>query len=326
MVVGKGERKHPVDGGPLCRLLRAPSRWDEGSVRARSLLLIVLAVGCGSSVFTPLRKVPTRWTGEAALFAASPEFNVPDENGKIPCTELLRSLEKSSAPAIAVLWGTAGEDSTCIWRFAEHFRDRPHLIRIYLFNLTWMDGDGEWFPGDLYRGFTGHTLSQAFRSRDAGVIAALTQRASDVANALASVSSENTEFRFTLALEDVLDPDAANIAAKIAEGILLQNVDLNPLVSSTSTGDRVKEVHGASASCSGQAQVASLDGSHLEFEEMLAWLKQTHDCKEQYLWIYKHQGLCLENGRVRRCVKDPRARKLSFSEADQLAEIYLWGA
>jgi len=63
--------------------------------------------------------------GVAALSAMSPIF---------PCDELMATLKGVPFPAVAVLWGTFGNDKSCLIRFLDANKTRPHALQIHFSN------------------------------------------------------------------------------------------------------------------------------------------------------------------------------------------------
>mgnify|MGYP000072151636 CR=1 FL=1 len=76
-------------------------------------------------LLTPVESSAVGFRGIAVFAAMSPDF---------PCDEALKSLDGVKYPAMSVLWGTFGKDRSCVIKFMDKFRDRPHLLQIHFSN------------------------------------------------------------------------------------------------------------------------------------------------------------------------------------------------
>lgn len=91
------------------------------------LTLIWVLVACGSSQSATSKDIrPEPYLGLSAFAAMHPKF---------PCDQLIISTSGiPNNPAVSVLWGTFGEDTTCLANWIKSQSYRPHLVQIHFSN------------------------------------------------------------------------------------------------------------------------------------------------------------------------------------------------
>lgn len=112
------------------------------------------------SLFVGVSANSEPYLGFSSFAALSPKF---------PCDEFLRLLESSPRPAMSVLYGTFGDDWTCVHKFEQRFASRPRLLQVHLSNGSCRRfgrcGEGEIDPGASLVSFKNQLRLSDFQRR-----------------------------------------------------------------------------------------------------------------------------------------------------------------
>lgn len=108
-----------------------------------------------------------QYVGLSAFAARNPNF---------PCDAYLNTVSNARCPAMSVVWGVFGTDDTCVVRFLDALKDRPHLLQIHPWNnVALRNRTTE--PGQV---FHGPTLTTTGRCPARGGTSSAPPRCSDV--------------------------------------------------------------------------------------------------------------------------------------------------
>ena len=152
------------------------------------------------------------------VFAAMADaFNAPSPLDVYPklsaCDRTLMLLDKVPYPAMAVLWGSFGDNPECLARFIRKFRDRPHLLQIHFSNETCRPGRAKpprtCLEGDFLPTTSVADLNRLLATLDTATLDAVTKRTREIAVVVDEINSANTHILLSIGLEDQYSPQAA---------------------------------------------------------------------------------------------------------------------
>jgi len=236
-------------------------------------------------LFLGISTASAQYEGFSAYAAMSPHF---------PCDQFLQIESHAKEPAMAVLWGTFGDDTTCIQRFLAKFADRPHALEIHFSDEVCRRNsnceDGEFFPQ-----FSVAHWSQILASANPYALQAVWDRLSDIRAVVDKYSNSNTQLVLSTGLEDDYSPQAYAILSHVLRAwwpyILIRSPNHGGAVSPA----LFKESHGSGARCSGSAQIVNPDGSLLSLSESRAFMQANRNCYIALLWNAISQGKTVNN-------------------------------
>ena len=120
---------------------------------------------------------------------------------EIKCERALKSLEGSPHPAIAVLWGTFGSNTTCLEKFFERFKDKPHTLEIHPTNQTCIRSkDCE--ETEVFVTGSVNAYTRLLEDSNPILIDKLAARLDEIANFVAAFRNENSRIIISTGLED----------------------------------------------------------------------------------------------------------------------------
>lgn len=234
-------------------------------------------------------------------------------NKRFPCDDFIEIHKSAKKPFASTLWGTFGTDATCLRRFAEVFKDRPHAIQIHLLNNTCVRNrncrEGEPFPR-----WTVSTLNKKLEARDPATLARLKARVERIVRLASGFLNPNTELILGLGLEDNYSNRAYLNLLEEVKPLWPWKLSRNPLHPQGKTrGDAdLMEFHGWGARCTGVHQIANQDGTVFSEGESRRWLDQNSKCGFVALWTAESQGRTVSNGKVRSSALPPRSRSFRY--------------
>lgn len=241
------------------------------------LLLATLAPEAASAQFT----------GLSAYAATSPRF---------PCDAYLNIVERAQYPAMAIVWGTFGDDLTCAERFLDTNKDRPHLLEIHFSNEACRrkHNCGE---GELARTLSVKSYDLALRTNHFLTIRELELRAVAIRDWANDHGNSNTNMLLSTGLEDDLS-DSAYVQLhrhiRFFWPYLITRSPNGAAHGHTLPGD-FRERHGNGARCRSAAELVNEDGSTPSTAESRRFLSRNRGCLARFLWRAKHQGRTKNN-------------------------------
>ncbi len=222
-------------------------------------------------------------------------------------------------PAMAVLWGTFGEDLTCVKRFADFFANRPHVIEVHFANGPCKRGErcgeGEFFPW-----WDEEEYNERLESLDFVALGGIHWRMLEIERAAREVENANTRWLVSWELESNLTPWAASVweahsRPLVALGLLrsfalVANQHRHPWLG----GAEFYETHSKSGRCAeGRGCVANEDGHYGQtVRDSKAFLKRYRDAAVVFLWRARHQGLRSKGSRF----IAPKKRRFVVTDRD----------
>lgn len=214
---------------------------------------------------------------------------------------------------MSVLWGTFGGDTSCIVRFLESNKDRPHLLQIHLSNES-CRRNGNCKEGELRGDLSRRSYSAALEAGDLATYQQIAARMTEIRNLVEQTKNSNTTLVLSTGLEDNYSPKAySNLRAFLA--------GYWPYLFSRSgraqaPGDLL-ERHGTNAKCKGEVTIVNEDGDNPSARQSRRFLQRNRACFARFLWRSAHQG------RKRNRWSTPLSRTFEISDRDidQLGKI-----
>lgn len=223
------------------------------------------------------RTAAAQYVGISSFAAMSQRF---------PCEAFLATSDFSSRPAMSVLWGTFGDDPTCLSRFTSRYHDKPHLVQFHFSNESCRrNGNCEF--GELRPDLNRREYSAALERKDPALLGTIRDRIKNIRAVAESIRNPNTYLVISAGLEDNYTPAA--FVALVEE---LQREWPYLIVRSGSTFVTFpREQHGLNAACGNTTIVANVDGGVGRLKDEQRFLRRNAGrCLATFLWHSKLQG------------------------------------
>ena len=275
----------------------------------RLLLALLLAI-------LPLRLHAEGFQGMSALAAMHPKF---------PCERYLSIANEFHRPAMTVLWGTFGNDMSCVQAFLDSNALRPHLLQIHMSNEV-CRRKNNCKKGELLRHHTVREYNDALRGRRSHAKAIISKRVQSIRDTIKASQNPNTAVILSIGLEDNLESKAVSQLVKIVKDNWPKvKLARNPVSYRASEfgGIKYRELHGLlnlPKPC-----IANLDGVSIDatrkssyqpktsLREFKNYLRRNCDCRATFGWVAEWQGF---NGFRSSTVLPPRKRKFVIKKRE----------
>lgn len=246
------------------------------------LLSSLIAVGCGGEADKDL--ISPHFVGLSAFSAMNESF---------PCDDYLKELNKSPRPIMPVLYGTFGFDWSCIDKFIQQNRSRPHAVQIHLSNERCRYYE-RCEAGELEGDLDTIDYNYLLEIKTGWLLQKITARVQTIYQVLSSLMIKhkaNTDLFLSTGLEDLYSQNAYNVIYETIRSswpyeiirVPLQNNHHHDLV----------EYHGVSVPCN-DTTFASNDGAVLSVSGSAGFAAQHRECKATILWLPSLQGITNE--------------------------------
>ncbi len=231
---------------------------------------------------------------------------------KFPCKKVLNYLDKLPHPAMNALWGTFGEDLSCLAKFTARNQHREHLIQIILSNESCRFFN-RCKKGELARGLGVKSYNARLANGDLQLADEIRFRVREIREAAEAIATSKTTLVLSIGLEDRLSNLAANNLVTIIKTEWPYDLVRNSLSSTIGVDPRVSymESHGLRPDCSART-IANNDGNVLSPASAKQYRKRTRDCGVVFFWLPRLQGISSQKF-VR-----PRKRHFRFDSGDVL--------
>lgn len=256
-----------------------------------------------------------QYRGVSSFAATHPRF---------PCDRFLAIYQRAAQldpdfkPAMALLWGTFGYETSCAKRFTELFADREHLIEIHFDNGPGRRNkrlhEGEFFPE-----WSERELNERLESFDFIALGGIHWRVLEILAFVQQTANRNTHVWISRQLED--NYTAGGATAWEAHVRTLMGLGLLPPFAIVANPHRVKfaggaefyEVHGLTSSTPKDRWcIANEDGNFDQTaKRSRAFMKRFAHCQAVFLWRGAHQGV-----RKGGDFMPPRSREFVISDRD----------
>lgn len=227
------------------------------------------------------------------------------QHPRFPCREALRVFRGVEHPALAILWGTFGEDNDCLRAWFRQSRNKPHTLEIHL---------------------TNEACVRNRRCREgeiSGTRRELVKRVRSILKVLLPVKNERTRLLLSTGLEDNFSRREFRRRLKIIRSVWPYEIVRNPLYGEYFSGADLLERHGLYVPIA-RPCVFNFDGHNVgngnghgryrprvTRSEVRAILSRARRCDLAFLWEANSQGLY--GGKN---FTDPRARSFGISAGD----------
>jgi len=228
------------------------------------------------------------YQGISAYAAMSPRF---------PCDEWLKLEDNATYPAMAVVWHIFGDDQSCIVKFLDRYKDKPHLLQIHLSgkNCRWEDAPCPYSDAAL-REMSPATEAR-IRERFLGLDAMIVQYATAYTRIIISPLLE----------DDVSETAFRNLTAVVRSNLPYDVARIRWTPGATD----IEEFH----SNTGRPRrrcLANEDGTPNGLVGSAKFLRRYSKCEAVILWRCDMQGSCGVK-------KPPARRRYVISNADKRA-------
>lgn len=302
------EKRFPTTAGELLRWRQEHPRHLNGSLSSRRLpaaVRRVLVFIAALWLLSPIWAKAAVYTGGDAL--ANAAWN--DET----CSRFLSIVSNAKRPAMTILWDSSfGTSLKCPVRFLDKFKDRDHLLKIVFSNET-CRRNRNCETGDFFKQLSVSQYNQLLESKHPIVFQAIVDRLIPIISFVTTFANANTQVLLTLGLEDNYSEKANWALSTFVKARWPWILIRNPLGHGKGKGAALFiERHGSGASCGGDAQVVSQDGSVMSAAQTAKWLKRNESCFAAFIWNGRSQGYVAGQK-----PKGPRKdRKFEFTSKD----------
>lgn len=227
-----------------------------------------------------------------------------------PCSRYLQIVRQAERPAMVVLWRSFGENTSCIVRFLEAFKHRPHLLEVHLSNEV-CRRNGRCYEGELFRDWSVARYNLELRNLSPEARLGVSNRIAQLRGFLGPRINKNTTLAITLGLEDNFTPITARNLLSIVRPLWPYLIIRNPNLKSAPRGDAdFKEYHTFKVDLRGEPCIGNEDAVATTLENSKHFLSNYRECLAVLLWRAKHQGA------GRRKFTAPRNRQLDIPLSD----------
>lgn len=257
-----------------------------------------------------------QYVGLSAFAANNPNF---------PCDRYLQISEASKYPAMAILWGTFGEDYTCLKRFTEKFKDRYHLVQIHFSNETCRPPRANnCGTNDLYPWVDVPNWNRLLEEHEAFTYQAVADRLANIRFVAEAVGNYHTTFLLSTGLEDNYTwPAYVELYQFIRARwpyLMVRNA-----VGGNDNGkyylDSFRERHRGGAVCGASVHVVNEDGTadQTTGDSIRFVRKNGGRCLATFVWRPRHQG---RSGNFRFLPPEERNFEITDSDLKNLPRVF----
>lgn len=219
-------------------------------------------------------------------------------NPKFPCGKAIRALRRGGGDAIQVLYGTFGQDFSCLNRFTQIFHGIPHLVSIHLSNEV-CRRNRTCAKNELSYRIHKSKYSKLLERGNIKILESYAQRVDSTLSKLER--NDNTILLFTTGLEDNYSTKAYKKLSSFlknkyeSEKILFSR---SPMRRISTNGD-ITQFHGprlGMAKPIDLRRVYNLDSVHLlgygglNEKQTLQWLNSHKGAFARFIWAARWQG------------------------------------
>lgn len=255
-------------------------------------LIALLLTACGSGAGKDVENQPT-YLGISAFAIMNPGF---------PCEAFLETARKVDAPALSFLWGTFGSNPSCIQKWVNENKDKPHLIQIHFSNEVCRK-KGNCRGGEFFGELTPSEYDAFIVLGPPRFQLELRHRVNRIKALIQSVANENTLVILSMGLEDQYSYIAANILHQYLKEQWPYEISRNPLDHSDPPVALVHELHGVQLpNLSRPNCIANLDGVSISTGEdnylpsitpegFSDFIRNNCECRAVFGWNAASQGI-----------------------------------
>lgn len=267
------------------------------------IIFLGLTLSLYESVIAP-PLLADNYRGFSSFASLSPRY---------PCSRLLQTLEAVPKPAINFVYGTFGNDFSCIKRFIDEFKDKDKAIQGQLSNENCRKyrrcGKGELFGKWSVRRYNYKLRRESkILSRHVGSRIRKIRRATET-------SGPNSLLVLSTGLEDQLTNISYLKLYDVIRETWPYEISRNPLKGHYIGPADYLERHGLRPEFHGKPCIYNNDGTEIDIPKAKHVLKRYSHCRVSYFWNKRSQGRDTDE------FVDPRLRRFRIF----IKDIYLIG-
>jgi hypothetical protein len=230
-----------------------------------------------------------------------------------PCNQFLRIAKNSAKPAMTVLLKTFGNDTSCIAKFLEQSKNKPHLLQIHLSNETCRRYRGRCTRDEIRAnlGVREYNLSLERGEERSRVL--IQSRVNLVARTIFPLTNEKTLVMLTTGLEDNYTFKAyLNVQRWIKVAGYRGYLVRNPLSDfcTRDTGAHLCELHSAISQFNFTPCIFNVDGNIVSTTRQLELFRKFSFCHALFAWEPVSQGRGVSGGYT-----EPKSRSFIISNS-----------
>lgn len=204
-----------------------------------------------------------------------------------PCEQALRLLASVPYPAMSVLWGTFGDDYSCMVEFLERFKARPHMLQIHLMNGS-CRRQNRCLEGEFARYETLDGLNRKLERKDVALMGELSDRIGDVRGFVDSHINHNSVVVLSISLEDNFTPRAASNLRNHVQPRWPYLISRNRVLGITPVG--IVESHDLLQDYPDRMCIVNEDGNGQSAQDSMNLLARYDHCLAVLLWRHSWQN------------------------------------
>lgn len=238
--------------------------------------------------------------------------------------EYARDRNPSFLPAMAVLWGTFGEEESCVKWFAYRFADRPHVIEIHFSNGPGRRNGQLAIEGEFFPEWSVKEYNRRLEQGDVIALGGIHWRMLQIEEFVGRVENRNTRWLISWELESNLSVRAAQMweahyRTLVSLGLLRDfALVANPHSPRHFGGAEFREFHSKNGRPSGVPNcVANEDGIYDQSPSATrAFFRRYAGCAVVFAWRGEHQGRYKGSPFL-----PPRNREFEVDDIEGLSEL-----
>lgn len=224
---------------------------------------------------------------------------------RFPCHPLLHLIDKSSYPAISILYGTFGHSNKCLRRVLNKVKDKPHLVEIHFSNEAGRRNN-RLYEGEFLKNLSVNEYNKKLIHQNPAVIEAVRKRATRIFQRYSALANDNTRLVLSTGLESNFTPSSRAKLTNILRQVWPYEIIQNPINSTNIHSDI--EFHGVQLGFTTPC-IFNNDGAENAVTTLKAFWEHFSIC-DKLLWRKNPQGI--KNYWIK-----PRDRHFYFSPKDQ---------
>jgi len=206
---------------------------------------------------------------------------------KFPCERALKLLQGVPYPAMSVLWGTFGDDYSCMVEFLERFKGRPHMLQIHMLNGP-CRRNRRCLSGEVAPTLSVGEFNRQLENRNGPLFRQLADRVGAISAFVDSHINHNSVVVLSLSLEDNFTPRAASRLRDFVSRRWRHYISRNRVSGVTPIG--IMESHDLYQDYPGRMCIVNEDGNPTSEESSRKMLARYDHCLAVFLWRHEWQN------------------------------------
>lgn len=245
---------------------------------AKKLLSLFLIILC---IVSDLKADP--YKGFSSFAALHPT--------EFPCANFLKLSAHARKPAMVVLYGTFGDDWTCVERFITKFSHKKHLLEIHFYNGSCLHLH-RCFEGELFSSSVSK-VNKLLASQDPIILSKIIERVDRITGKVDSLKQSKTTVVLSTGLEDRLSSSAYAVLYNTLRERWPYGLARSPAsrhAKKFHSTDYI-ERHGVPTGSLNGNCIWNGDGFNLNPGETKSIFRKLRHCKVLFAWTREAQGI-----------------------------------